>query len=107
MKLTSDRTSIVYNEFLTLGGVPNEAFEYRIGARSALEWVIDQIKVTENVRSDITSDPNRPDDEEAIVRLIGQVVQVSVETTRIVRALPSFELSGAVKKAARRPRSRK
>src|SRR5262249_15482743 len=36
----------------------------------------------------ITSDPNNPDDEEYIVHLVGQVVRVSVETVKIVNALP-------------------
>ena len=39
-------------------------------------------------RSGIRSDPNRPDDEEYIVRLVGQVVRVSLETVEIVRGLP-------------------
>jgi len=39
-------------------------------------------------RSGITSDPNRPDDPEYIVRLVGQVVRVSVETVKIVNSLP-------------------
>jgi len=38
---------------------------------------------------DITSDPNNPDDEEYIVRLVGQIVRVSVETVKIVNALPA------------------
>jgi predicted helicase len=45
--------------------------------------------VSEDRRSGIKSDPNRPDDPESIVRLVGQVVQVSRETVRIVRALPA------------------
>lgn len=36
------------------------------------------------------SDPNREDDPGCIVRLIGQVVRVGVDTTRIVKSLPSF-----------------
>lgn len=59
-----------------------------IGNRSALDWVIDQYRVTEDKRSGIRSDPNRPDDPEAIVKLVGQVVRVSAETVRIVKALP-------------------
>ena len=59
-------------------------FDYRLGNRSALEWVIDQYQVTEDKRSGIRSDPNRPDDPEYIVRLVGQVVRVSVETVKIV-----------------------
>lgn len=40
-------------------------------------------------RSGIRSDPNRADDPEYIVRLVGQVVAVSVETVRIVAGLPA------------------
>ena len=49
MKLTKDKSAIVVNESLKLEGIPAEAFEYRLGNRSALEWVIDQYQVsTEN-----------------------------------------------------------
>lgn len=74
-------------------GIPSEAFQYRLGNRSALEWVIDQYQVTEDHRTGIRSDPNRGDDEEYIVRLVGQVIQVSLETVRIVSASPK-EYSG-------------
>jgi predicted helicase len=52
------------------------------------DWVIDQYHVTENKASGIRSDPNRADDPEYIVRLVGQVVRVSLETVRIVSSLP-------------------
>jgi len=39
-------------------------------------------------RSGIVNDPNREDDPEYILRLIGQVVTVSLETVKIVKALP-------------------
>ena len=90
MKLTKDKTAVVVNPSLTLSGIPPEAFEYRLGNRSALEWVIDQYQVSEDKRSGIRSDPNRADDPEYIVRLIGQVTHVSVETVRIVNSLPDF-----------------
>ena len=60
----------------------------RLGNRSALEWVVDQYQVSTDKRSGITSDPNRADDEQYIVRLVGQVAKVSVETVGIVKALP-------------------
>jgi predicted helicase len=77
------------NDSLTLADIPPEVFEYRLGNRSALEWVIDQYQVSEDKRSGIVSDPNRTDDPEYIVRLVGQVVRVSVETVKIVTGLPS------------------
>ena len=65
--------------------------EYRLGNRSALEWVIDQYQVSTDKRSGITNDPNRLDDPEYIVRLIGQVITVSLETVKIVNNLPLRE----------------
>jgi predicted helicase len=37
MRLSKDKTTLVYNEFLTLKGIPSETYEYRLGNRSALE----------------------------------------------------------------------
>lgn len=74
----------------TLAGIPPEAFQYRLGNRSALEWVIDQYQVSTDKRSGITSDPNRDDDPEYIVRLVGQVIRVSMETVEIVNSLPNY-----------------
>ena len=88
MKLSKDKTALRVNDSLTLTGIPPDVFAYRLGNRSALEWIIDQYRLKTDKRSHIRSDPNRPDDEEYIVRLIGQVVRVSLETVEIVRGLP-------------------
>lgn len=90
MRLSKDKRSLKVNDSLTLGGIPPEAFEYRLGNRSALEWVVDQYQVTEDKRSGIRSDPKRADDPEYIVRLVAQVIRVSLETTRIVKSLPAL-----------------
>ena len=87
MKLTADKTALVDNDWLTLDGISPDAFAYRLGNRSALEWVIDQYQVSTDARSGITSDPNRRDDPQYIVRLVKQVATVSVETVRLVREL--------------------
>lgn len=92
MKLGKDKQSLAYNDFLTLSGFPPEVFEYRLGNRSALEWVVDQYQVSTDRRSGITNDPNRADDPQYVVRLVGQVTHVSVETVKIVRALPTLGL---------------
>jgi hypothetical protein len=59
--------------------------------RSALEWVIDQYQVSTDKRSGITNDPNRPDDPQYILRLIAQVITVSLETMKIVKSLPPMQ----------------
>ena len=88
MRLSKDKAQIKYNDFLTLDGIPSKAFDYRLGNRSALEWVIDQYSVKTDKRSGIVNDPNRADDPEYIVRLIGKVIAVSLETVEIVEGLP-------------------
>ena len=89
MKLTGDKKALKVNAALTLKGIPPEAFAYKLGSRSALEWVIDQYQVATDKRSGITSDPNQySPDERYIVDLVGRVVAVSVETVRVVAGLP-------------------
>ena len=90
MRLSKDKTCIHYNDFLTLAGIPPETFDYRLGNRSALAWVIDQYQVKTDKRSGITNDPNRPDDPQYIVKLIGKVITVSLETVKLVKGLPEW-----------------
>ena len=91
MKLSKDKTRLRYNDFLMLEGIPTEVFEYRLGNRSALEWVVDQYRVKVDKRSGITNDPNRTEDPEYILRLIGQIITVSLETIDIVNRLPTLK----------------
>jgi len=91
MKLSKDKTQIIYNDFVTLDGIPPEVFEYRLGNRSALDWIIDQYQVKTDKRSGITNDPNIPDDPQYIIRLIGKVITVSLETVQIVNSLPNID----------------
>ena len=86
------KRSLIYNDFLTLSGIPPEVFEYRLGNRSALDWIIDQYQVNADKRSSITNDPNRSDDPEYIVRLIGQLVTVSLETVKLVSSLSNLPI---------------
>jgi hypothetical protein len=53
---------------------------------------LDQYQISTDKHSGITNDPNREDDPQYIVRLIGQVVTLSLETVKIVRSLPALGL---------------
>ena len=92
MRFSKDKTQIKYNDFLTLDGIPAEAFQYRLGNRSALEWVVDQYRIKTDRRSGIENNPNRADDEEYIVNLIRKVISVSLETVQIVEQLSTLEI---------------
>ena len=112
MRLSRDKTQIRYNEFLTLEGIPAQAFDYQLGNRSALEWVVDQYRVKVDKRSGIVNDPNclareiltekfcnndkifcAKADDQYIVNLLQKVIAVSVETVEIVEGLPELSVS--------------
>ena len=90
-----DRSAIVYNDWITLAGIPDEAHKYVVGPRSALEWLLDRYRVTTDTASGIVNDPNdwgaEIGDPRYIIDLVKRVTTVSMETTSIVRALPPLE----------------
>ena len=88
MKLSKDKTQLRYNDFLTIDGIPTEVYAYKLGNRSALEWIVDQYRVKVDKRSGIVSDPNRDSEPQYIVDLIARVITVSLRTTEIVNGLP-------------------
>ena len=92
MKLSKDKTSLTYNDFLTLSGIPPKIFDYRLGTRSALEWVVDQYRVKTDKRSGIVNNPNRADDSQYIVKLIGKVITVSLGTVETIENLPALDI---------------
>ena len=86
-----DRTVIVYNEHLILRDIPLDAYAYVVNGKSALEWVMERYAVTVDKASGIKNDPNDwSDDPRYIVDLVKRVVRVSLETVRIISALPAL-----------------
>jgi predicted helicase len=91
-----DHSSIVYNQRVTLAGIPDEAYDYQVNGKSALEWIIDRYQVSTHKDSQITNDPNdycrEIGNPRYVLDLIKRIVTVSVETTRIVAQLPALEI---------------
>ena len=90
MKFSKDKTRLLYNDFLTLEGIPSAAFAYRLGPYSALEWVVNQYRVKSERRSGIVNNPNDAEVPRYIVELIGSVITVSLETVKIIEGLPAL-----------------
>ena len=92
---TPDTSVIVYNDWITLARIPDEAHEYAVGPRSALAWLIDRYQVTTDSASGIVNDPNdwaeEAGDPRYILDLVKRVFTVSVETVRIVKSLPPLD----------------
>jgi predicted helicase len=106
LKADKDNGIIELDTQTQLSGVPPEAWTYRLGNRSALEWVLDQHK--EKKPSDPTIrekfDTYRfADHKERVIDLLGRVTRVSVETvaiTEAMRALPASARETVRKQAA-------
>jgi predicted helicase len=92
MRLSKDKTQLIYNNFLTLKGIPKNTFAYKLGNRSALDWIIDQYRVKTDKRSGITNNPNRNENEYYIIELIKKIITVSLETQRIVEEIQNIQL---------------
>ena len=90
-----DRNRIVYNDRVTIRGIPLAAYDYVVNGKSAIEWVMERYQVTTNKDSGIVNDPNKwlaeSGDERYIVDLILKVVTVSMETQKIVAKLPRLK----------------
>jgi predicted helicase len=92
-KSKDDRSTIVYNSRVTVSGIPERAYCYQLGARSAVEWIIDRYQVKTDKASGIVNDPNDwSEDPRYIIDLLGRIVAVSLETMDIVEALPPMDI---------------
>jgi len=90
LKADKDSGAIIIDDETTLMGVPKEAWEYKLGNRSALEWVLDQYK--ESTPSDPTiaekfNTYKFADYKKEVIELLKKVCTVSVETMKIVREM--------------------
>ena len=90
LKADKDAGRIILDSETTLSGVPPEAWTYRLGNRSALEWILDQYKESKPRDPTIREkfDTYRfADHKEKVIDLLQRVTRVSVETQVIVDAM--------------------
>ena len=83
------------DERTTLAGIPAQAWEYRLGNRSALEWVLDQYKERKPRDPTIREKFNTyrfSDHKEQVIDLLRRVCTVSVATMEIVDSMAHREL---------------
>ena len=92
------RDTLRINEHIGLRGIRRAVQAYQVNGRSALEWIMDRYRITQDRESGIVNDPNGWfDDPRDIVSVIGRIAHVSVESAAIIARLPDIvaeELSG-------------
>ena len=92
-KRINDRSTIIFNDSLTVSNIPEKAYEYIVNGHSAIEWIMDQYQVKTDKKSGITDDPNDfSNDPKYIFNLLLSIINVSVQTVDLINQLPKFEV---------------
>ncbi len=89
------KDTIIYNSIITISNIPEEAYEYVVNGKSAIEWIMERYAVTTHKDSGIKNDPNDWADEVGnpryILDLLLSIINVSVQTVEIVKGLPKVK----------------
>ena len=94
-KSKDDKSTIIYNGNITIENIPAKAYEYIVNGKSAIEWIVERYCVSRDKKSLIMNDCNDWGKEHHnpryILDLLLSVINVSVQTVDIVKALPKLK----------------
>lgn len=90
-----DLSTLIYNDKITVTGIPLEAYEYVVNGKPALDWVVERQCVKPDTDSGIVNDVNdwaieTMDNPKYPLELFQRVITVSLETMKIVKSLPTL-----------------
>lgn len=99
-KNVDDKTTVIYNHKITMTGISLEAYDYVVNGKPALEWVMERQAATTHKESGIVNDANlwateTMDNARYPLELFQRVITVSLETMKIVKALPLLDIQSA------------
>ncbi|QAX30702.1 DEAD/DEAH box helicase [Leisingera sp. NJS204] len=92
-----DKCTVIYNGNITMQNIPLEAYDYVVNGKPALDWVMDRQVVKQDKASGIINDANdyaneTVGDPRYPLELFQRVITVSLETMKIVDALPALDI---------------
>ena len=88
-----DKRTIIFNNDITIENIPQEAYNYVINGKSAIDWIMERYAVTIDKNSKIVNDPNQwSEDPRYVLDLLLRIIQMSLETLKIVNKLPKLNL---------------
>jgi predicted helicase len=96
-KSINDRSTVIYNSKITMTGIPETAWDYVVNGKAALDWVMERQAVRVDKASGIVNDANdwaieTMGNPKYPLELFQRVVTVSLETQKIVSALPALDI---------------
>lgn len=91
------KTTVIYNSHYTIKNIPEEAYDYIVNGKAALEWIMERQSVTTDKKTGITNDANdwavdTMHNPKYPLELFLRIITVSLKTNEIVRNLPKLEL---------------
>jgi len=92
-----DLTTLIYNNKITISNIPLEAYDYVVNGKPALDWVVERQCVKTDKKSGIVNDANdwaidTMNNPRYPLELFLRVITVSLETMKIVKALPELDI---------------
>ena len=92
-----DKSTVIYNQRITLKGIPEAAWDYVVNGKAALEWVMERQAVRTDKASGIVNDANdwaveTMGNPKYPLELFQRVVTVSQRTQDIVNGLPALDI---------------
>ena len=90
-----DKSKIIFNENIIIENISQEAYEYIINGKSAIEWIMDRYQIKIDKDSQIKNNPNdwcvEHNQPNYILNLLLSIITVSIKTIEIVKNLPKIE----------------
>ena len=77
--------------YITIRNIPEEAYNYIVNGKSAIEWIVEQYAVTTDKSSDIVNDPNAYAGGKYIFDLLISIISVSLKTQELIAQLPEYK----------------
>ncbi len=91
-KSKEDKSTIFYNDYITISNIPDVAYEYIVNGKSAIEWIIERYQVSVDKASQINNDPNdwalEHNNPRYVLDLLLSIITVSIESVKIINSLP-------------------
>jgi len=92
-----EKSKVIYNGKITIENIPEEAYDYVVNGKPALEWVMERQAVTTDKKSGIVNDANdwaieTMGNPRYPLELFLRVITVSMRTQEIVRNLPKLDI---------------
>ncbi len=87
----NDKSTIIFNDHITIGNIPEKVYKYVVNGRSAVEWIMESYRIKTDKDSGITDDPNTYGDSKYIFNLLISVINVSLKTLDLIDSMPEYK----------------